>query len=293
MANFPGVYQAKAVKINDNGVEVMVPQVFGETPVTVRRFIIGPPTNVGLGWVMFMGGEPEHPVWASGVTMSIQSGDTPVLPSVNEVWVGPNTPSDPDTELWVDSDDAKTYAKINGLWVQIVGVQPSPPPVVNEVWIGTDDPIATNPSIELWYDTDAPSPAQTGIWQVWTPTMTQGAACVINVSRARYTRIGDTVIGNFSFTYVSGGTPGSTVNITRPVPGRTPAPTITSMGMAYVSMAAPNGQMMLHVVEPANVTVFAFIRADILSIANYFGVDPSVTLAAGNVFSGSFMYEAA
>lgn len=29
----------------------------------------------------------------------------------------------------------------------------------DEVWIGPDDPIATNPTIELWYDTDASAPA--------------------------------------------------------------------------------------------------------------------------------------
>jgi hypothetical protein len=294
---YPGIYQAMATKVNDLGVEVMIPQVFGEAPITVQRFIHGPPTKVGLGWVMFVAGNPEFPVWASGVNALIQSGDSPVLPAVNEVLIGPTAPADPDTELWVDSDDAKTYARIGGTWVQIVGVQPviPDPPVVNEVWIGTDDPIAANPGIELWFDTDAPTPAATvpGLWQAWVPTMNQGAAVVLNVVGARYTRIGNTVIGDFHLVVISGGTGGQTITISRPVPGRALTGTITSVGTAYVSVAGV-GQMMLHVVDPGSTGgSFAFIRSDIANVANYFGPDPSITLAAGNAFHGSFTYEAA
>jgi hypothetical protein len=32
----------------------------------------------------------------------------------------------------------------------------------DEVWVGPDDPIPTNPTIELWWDSDAPTPAAGG-----------------------------------------------------------------------------------------------------------------------------------
>jgi hypothetical protein len=63
---FPGIYQAKATKINGTGIECQVPQIFGDTTITVQRFTSGIPANVGTGWVQFVGGNPEYPVWSSG-----------------------------------------------------------------------------------------------------------------------------------------------------------------------------------------------------------------------------------
>lgn len=230
MPVFPGMYPAKVIKISNLNLQVLVPQVFGEAVVAVQRTLGGWPTSVGLGWVTFVAGNPEFPVWASGVSIAGPAGpageagapgggvsqrnytfDNRTVEEdpgsgklrtnnndeslVTEVYVslyGAGGQVAPGIALLDTGDEFLLYESndfgasvryeitttptiTDNLWslipvtiVEYNGFTPTnnqdvvafistPPPIapVNEVWIGTADPIATNPTIELWYDTDA------------------------------------------------------------------------------------------------------------------------------------------
>lgn len=101
MASFPSVYRARAVQINGLLIDVFVPQVFGETSITITEYLGGPPTEPGLGWVVFQGGNPEFPVWAGNLASGASGGSGG---GTDEVWIGPTIPSDPALELWFDTD---------------------------------------------------------------------------------------------------------------------------------------------------------------------------------------------
>ena len=98
---YPGVYRAKAARLDGSRLTAYVPQVFGEQPVTVVDFVGGPPTDAQMGWVSFHGGHPEHPVWLG--TGIAGGGGTGTVSDV--VWVGTDPPPDPSMELWWDSDE--------------------------------------------------------------------------------------------------------------------------------------------------------------------------------------------
>ena len=75
--------------------------------------------------------------------------------AVDEVWVGPTAPVDPNVELWVDSDvPAALYARVAGNWVPVGGSSPASETVAgiielattSEVMTGTDHARAVTPS---------------------------------------------------------------------------------------------------------------------------------------------------
>lgn len=65
MATHAGLYRAKASKREGNTVVAFVPQVFGESPITIRDFVGDIPDTSQMGWVGFQGGNCEFPVWMS------------------------------------------------------------------------------------------------------------------------------------------------------------------------------------------------------------------------------------
>jgi hypothetical protein len=65
VAVYPSLYQARLTKVGATA-QALIPQVFGEAPVTVGHFLGSPPVGADSGWVFFIGGNPEFPVWASG-----------------------------------------------------------------------------------------------------------------------------------------------------------------------------------------------------------------------------------
>ena len=91
---YASIYRAKAIKITGNTLTAYVPQVFGDVEITVTDFL-GTPA-IGMGWVFFQGGDPEHPVWTSGLGGGGTVSDV--------VWVGPEAPEDEGIELWWDTD---------------------------------------------------------------------------------------------------------------------------------------------------------------------------------------------
>ena len=72
MESLPGVYEGRIVSLGDGNVTAFVPQVFGDTTIVVSNFLSAP--AVGRGWITFQSGDPEHPVWLSGVVSSDGGG---------------------------------------------------------------------------------------------------------------------------------------------------------------------------------------------------------------------------
>lgn len=105
---YPAIYRARATQIDGLRVTAFVPQVFGETSITVDTFLGGPPTEPGLGWVMFQGGNPEFPVWAGNLASGAGGGGGG---GADEVFIGPGDPGG-SYELWVDSDETPPQPEI-------------------------------------------------------------------------------------------------------------------------------------------------------------------------------------
>ena len=98
---FPSLYRAKAVAIQSGAVTAFVPQVFGESPITITDSLGPMPETMTMGWVFFQAGDPEFPVWSSGLGTG-SAGEAAL--QRDEVWIGPDTPTDPSLELWYDTD---------------------------------------------------------------------------------------------------------------------------------------------------------------------------------------------
>jgi hypothetical protein len=106
---YPSLYRAKAVSIRSGAVEAFVPQVFGETTITITDALGSLPDAPTMGWVFFQAGNPEFPVWSSGLGTGSAGGGNgnggPPVDVPDEVWIGPAPPPDPDAELWYDTDE--------------------------------------------------------------------------------------------------------------------------------------------------------------------------------------------
>lgn len=119
---YDSVYRARAVKYEPPVVTAYVPQVFGQTAIEIVDAIGTPAT--GMGWVWFQGGNPEFPVWTSGLGGGGGNGNggggggtvTDVL------HVGPSAPSAADMELWYDTDEVAQFATMNDHWNTSWGV---------------------------------------------------------------------------------------------------------------------------------------------------------------------------
>ena len=98
---YPGLYRAKVAKTNGVSATIYVPQVFGEQPIIVRDSIGALPDAAVMGWVFFQAGNAEFPVWVGAQTSTGGGGGGG---GVDEVWIGPDIPADPDLELWYDTD---------------------------------------------------------------------------------------------------------------------------------------------------------------------------------------------
>jgi hypothetical protein len=93
---FPSLYRAKAASVQSGIIQAFVPQVFGETPITITESLGPMPDATTMGWVFFQAGDADFPVWASGL------GTGSAVP--DEVWIGPDTPLASALELWYDTD---------------------------------------------------------------------------------------------------------------------------------------------------------------------------------------------
>ena len=60
---YPGIYRAKALRLDGSNLAALIPQIFGEETVTITAFVGSPPAVSEMGWVAFHGGLPSNPVW--------------------------------------------------------------------------------------------------------------------------------------------------------------------------------------------------------------------------------------
>jgi hypothetical protein len=102
VATFPALYRAKAVDTTGRKVTAFVPAVFGEESVTIVDSVGALPADPGMGWVFFQAGNPEFPVWVGA--QQGEGGGGGGGTGADEVWIGPNAPTDPAMELWYDTD---------------------------------------------------------------------------------------------------------------------------------------------------------------------------------------------
>lgn len=72
MSNYPGVYRARALQVQGGVITAYVPQVFGDTPISITEVVGGMPDGPSNGWVMFESGWPDFPVWSSGVIQDVE-----------------------------------------------------------------------------------------------------------------------------------------------------------------------------------------------------------------------------
>lgn len=177
---YSGIYQARSTKLNAGAtLDAFVPQVFGDVPVKVTRFLGDFPLGTGMGWIFFQGGDPAFPVWCSG--LGGVGGGGSVMD--DEVFVGPSDPGTTQYELWYDTDatgggSGSASLPAGGTTNQVLGKNSntdfdthwidqtggSGGAGTDDVWIGPTDPIATVPTIDLWYDTDAVAPMDDLRW---------------------------------------------------------------------------------------------------------------------------------
>lgn len=60
-----GIYRARCTQVQTGHIKAFVPQVFGDTEIIISDFLTGTLPTPGPGWVGFISGDPEHPVWLS------------------------------------------------------------------------------------------------------------------------------------------------------------------------------------------------------------------------------------
>lgn len=108
----PGLYRAKVATVNGSTITAFIPQVFGDTAVTVRDFSGSMPSTAAMGWVGFQGGMAEFPVWISAVVTAAAAATPPDTGGggtvTDTLWVGTSAPTDSSIELWYDTDEPVT-----------------------------------------------------------------------------------------------------------------------------------------------------------------------------------------
>jgi hypothetical protein len=137
-----------------------------------------------------------------------------------------------------------------------------------------------------------------GEWDAYTPTLSQGASTNIakTLSYSRYARIDRTVIWACRMQATASGSGGSAIEVSLPVNPDWQDANILGVGTAYINDASA-GQFMAGVVivgpGAASANVIRFIKTDTTAITNYVGIDPAQTIASGDMFGFTVMYEAA
>jgi hypothetical protein len=161
---YPSLYRAKAVSIRSGAVEAFVPQVFGETTITITDALGALPNQPTMGWVFFQAGNPEFPVWSAGVSAMGGGGNGNGSGGVDEVWIGPDAPTG-QQEMWFDTNagpNGTLKVLVDGVWQTAVVTSGGGGSGVDEVSVGPDAP--TSGTEELWYDTDEGGDLSINYW---------------------------------------------------------------------------------------------------------------------------------
>lgn len=151
---------------------------------------------------------------------------------------------------------------------------------------------------QLWYrsDTDiymahngsaAVEALPLGAWQSYTPTLTQSATITKTVTRARYTRYGRFIQGQFSLTASSSGTTANAVAVGLPVAAAVSSGVVVGNAFIYDASTVLRYSGALELATASVAVLVGDWSAD-----QAWGVVPNLAMASGDLFRGVFQYEA-
>ena len=147
------LYRARVVQPFANGFcRVLIPQVYGDTLVTVTRFgSASLPLNPGMGWVSFEGTGFSYPVWVANDPVI---NTTPVDPTVYDPPVSISSATPPtgtfvEGDLWFDPSGPSLYVYVGGTWE--VAFTSSSSSGGSSVTVSDAPPVATAVG-DQWYD---------------------------------------------------------------------------------------------------------------------------------------------
>lgn len=125
-------------------------------------------------------------------------------------------------------------------------------------------------------------------WQSWTPVLTQGGAVTSTIQEATY-KISNSneVTAVFKITATSAGVAANVVNVSLPITAAWSAD-YTSIGSAQIiDTSATAGYVSVAVLATTGLIRFASYYS---TGANYWGVNPSIALANGDIISATVIY---
>ena len=124
-------------------------------------------------------------------------------------------------------------------------------------------------------------------WETWTPVVSQPGAITHTLTFARYTRIQKLVVATFSVAITGAGTAGNALSISLPITANT---TTNAHGSGFLYDASTtvmyNGTFY-------NVTTSAAWFLGDWASGGVWGTTPVLGVANGDVWRGTFIYEAA
>jgi hypothetical protein len=129
-----------------------------------------------------------------------------------------------------------------------------------------------------------PQTTEIGIWQSWTPVVTQGATITTSTNNSKYTQIGKTVLASLSVVTSSAGTASNRLLVTLPIAPRAGA---DILGTLSISTSGSNVYTVLTAWFDSSKL------AGISSAGNLWGINPSGALGSGERIAAVLTYEAA
>jgi hypothetical protein len=127
-----------------------------------------------------------------------------------------------------------------------------------------------------------------GGWTSYTPTLTQGAAITLTVNYSKWTRgPRRTITWNFHLTCTTAGTGGSGIVLTVPVTAA------AINGLSGQARFYDTSTVTSYVVQASGNATTTVVFYHDTSTASALGAAPAVTIANGDVLTGSITYEAA
>jgi hypothetical protein len=135
-----------------------------------------------------------------------------------------------------------------------------------------------------WLYSATPQTTEPGVWQSWTPVVTQGATITTSTNNSKYTQIGKTVLANLSVITSSAGTASNKLLVTLPI---APKSGSDILGTLTISTSGTNVYTVLTAWFDSSKL------AGLSSVGNYWGLNPSGALGSGERIAAVLTYEAA
>lgn len=125
-------------------------------------------------------------------------------------------------------------------------------------------------------------------WSTFVPVVTQGVTVTKNVEFSEYRQQGDQVTWQFDLSITSGGTAGTALQLSTPLPIASTRPIV--MGIALIFDAAP--MRYVCTIERTGTSLVHF-GADGQANANPWGVAPNLAIANGDAIRGTMTWKPA